>query len=241
MTCAQGLTGPMQNAALTFRAVSPRWLSRAKLCAANSGRAVALAAALIVGSATAALAQQPAAPGAAGDTPEFIYSPWVKFCGKGQDAGANQIQVCFTGRDSRTPTGQPVAAAALIEADGEQKKILRVTVPNPVQLQYGSRIFIDQNTPQVSKFWICYQTGCLADYDVPPDMIAKMKSGQNLVIQVINLAGQEVSYSFPLAEFKKANEGPASDPNAMSEQQNKLRDELQKRADDERKRLEAGK
>jgi invasion protein IalB len=233
----------MQNAALTFRAAPPRWLTRVKLCAASNGRALGLAAALIIGAGAGALAQQPPAqPGAAGqNTAEFIYSPWVKFCGKGQEAGSKEIQVCFTGRDSRTPTGQPVAAAALIEADGEQKKILRVTVPNPVQLQYGSRIFIDQNTPQVSKFWICYQSGCLADYDVPPDMIAKMKSGQSLVIQIINLAGQEVSYSFPLAEFKKANEGPASDPNAMSEQQNKLRDELQKRADDERKRLDAGK
>jgi predicted nucleic acid-binding Zn ribbon protein len=64
-----------------------------------------------------------------------------------------------------------------------------------------------------------------------------MKSGQMLRVQAINLGGEQVSYSIPLADFKKANEGPPADMKAMQEQQNKLRDELQKKAEEERKRL----
>jgi hypothetical protein len=41
--------------------------------------------------------------------PKFIYSPWAKFCGKGQDATAKRV--CFTGKDARTEAGQPVVAA----------------------------------------------------------------------------------------------------------------------------------
>src|SRR5215831_11355066 len=76
------------------------------------------------------------------DMPPLVYSPWTKFCStpgqNGQDA--NAPKVCFTGRDARTETGVPVVAAALIEPDGIPKKIFRVTVPSPVQLQYGTRI-----------------------------------------------------------------------------------------------------
>ena len=68
-----------------------------------------------------------------------------------------------------------------------------------------------------------------------------MKSGQTLSIQVINLAGQEVTYSFSLADFKKISEGPPSDPNEVSEQQKKLRDELQRKAEEARKQLESAK
>src|SRR5437899_2562320 len=89
-------------------------------------------------------AQKPpaAAPGpaqaAAPEIPPLIYSPWAKFCGKGNNPGDKEV--CFTGKDARTEAGQPVVAAALIEPEGEPKKLFRVTLPSPLQLQYGTRI-----------------------------------------------------------------------------------------------------
>jgi len=58
---------------------------------------------------------------------QLIYAPWTKFCLKGQDANAKQV--CFTGKDGRIESGQPVIAAVIIEPEGEPKKILRVTLP----------------------------------------------------------------------------------------------------------------
>ena len=58
--------------------------------------------------------------------PQLIYSPWAKFCGKGNDPSAKEV--CFTGKDARTEAGQPVVAAALIEPEGEPKKLFRVTL-----------------------------------------------------------------------------------------------------------------
>jgi hypothetical protein len=43
----------------------------------------------------------------------------------------------------------------------------------------------------------------------------------------------------PLADFTKAHEGPPTDPKVFEEQQKKLQEELQRRADEARKRLEA--
>jgi len=240
---------------MTYKIVSasarPMWRSL------STGVATAL---LTVVAVSVALAQQPPkppagqaprpaapaapaapAPGAAPqaqEAPPLIYSPWAKFCGKGQDPNAKQV--CFTGKDARTEAGLPVIAAALIEPEGEPKKILRVTLPSPVQLQFGTRIIVDQGQPQTGPFFTCFANGCMADYEATPDMVTKMKTGQTLTIQAINLAGQPISFPMPLADFKKANEGAPTDPKVFEEQQKKLQEELQKKADEARKRLEAG-
>jgi invasion protein IalB len=180
---------------------------------------------------------QQAGNGPAPEMPQLIYSPWAKFCGKGQDAAAKQV--CFTGKDARTEAGQPVIAAALIEPDGETKKLFRITLPSPLQLQYGTRVIVDQQPPLTGPFFTCFANGCMADYEATPDLIGKLKHGQMLTIQAINLAGAAISFPLPLVDFAKANEGPPTDPKVFEEQQKKLQEELQKRADEARKKLEA--
>ena len=43
----------------------------------------------------------------------------------------------------------------------------------------------------------------------------------------------------PLGGFGKAFDGPPIDPKVLEDQQNQLREEMQKRAEEERKRLES--
>jgi invasion protein IalB len=180
-------------------------------------------------------AQQPA-PGGDQQQVQLIYSPWTKFCLKGQDADAKQV--CFTGKDARIESGMPVVAAVLIEPEGEPKKILRVTLPLGMQLVHGTRVIVDQNQPMTAPYVICFTNGCMADYDASGDMIPKMKTGQGLVVQAINSTGQPISLVLPLNDFAKAYDGPPTDPKVFEEQQKKLQDELQLRADEARKKLE---
>jgi invasion protein IalB len=171
-----------------------------------------------------------------GDQVQLIFSPWTKFCLKGQEANAKQV--CFTGKDARIESGMPVVAAVLIEPEGEPKKILRVTLPLGMQLVHGTRVIIDQNQPMTAPYVICFTNGCMADYETSPDMITKMKSGQGLVVQAINSTGQPISLVLPLTDFAKAYDGPPTDPKVFEEQQKKLQEELQRRADEARKKLE---
>jgi invasion protein IalB len=194
--------------------------------------------------APAAQAAPPAAAGApaAGGQPadqqvQLIYAPWTKFCLKGQDANAKQV--CFTGKDGRIESGQPVIAAVVIEPEGETKKILRVTLPLGMQLVHGTRVIIDNNPPAQSPYVICFANGCMSDYDVTPEMLANLKKGQNLVVQAINSNGAPLTLPLPLAEFAKAYDGPPTDPKVFEETQKKLQEELQKRAEEARKKLEA--
>jgi len=174
--------------------------------------------------------------------PQLIYAPWTKFCLKGQDANAKQI--CFTGKDGRIESGQPVIAAVIIEPEGEPKKILRVTLPLGMQLVHGTRVIVDSNAPAQSPYVICFANGCMSDYEVTPEMLANMKKGQNLVVQAINANGAPLTLPLPLQEsggsgFAKAYDGPPTDPKVFEENQKKLQEELQKRAEEARKKLEA--
>jgi invasion protein IalB len=168
---------------------------------------------------------------------QLIYAPWTKFCLKGQDANAKQV--CFTGKDGRIESGQPVIAAVIIEPEGEPKKILRVTLPLGMQLVHGTRVIVDSNTPQQSPYVICFANGCMSDYEATPELIGNLKKGQNLIVQAINSNGAPLTLPLPLAEFAKAYDGPPTDPKQFEETQKKLQEELQKRAEEQRKKLEA--
>jgi invasion protein IalB len=170
------------------------------------------------------------------DTPQLIFSPWTKFCLKGQEAAAKQV--CFTGKDGRVESGQPVVAAVLIEPDGEPRKILRVTLPLGMSLQPGTRVIIDQGQPMTGPYVICFNNGCMADYEASDALIGLMKKGQGLVVQGINGAGQPISLVLPLNDFAKAYDGPPTDPAVFEKQQKQLQDELQRRAEEARKKLE---
>jgi hypothetical protein len=58
-------------------------------------------------------------------------------------------------------------------------------------------------------------------------------------VQAINSTGQPISLVLPLADFGKAYDGPPTDPKEFEEQQKKLQEELQRRADEARKKLES--
>ena len=79
----------------------------------------------------------------------------------------------------------------------------------------------------------------MSDYPVTDDMIAKMKKGQTITLQAINMQGTPISLPLPLADFAKAYDGPPTDPKVVEEQQRKLQEELQKKAEEARKKLEA--
>jgi invasion protein IalB len=192
--------------------------------------------------APAAPPAQAAAPVPAPEMPPLIYSPWAKFCVKDNNEPSGK-EVCMTGKDGRLEDGRPVVGAALFESEGEPKK-LRVTLPMPVILPYGARIIIDKEPPLTGVFFTCFPTGCMAEFEVTADLIGKLKKGQTLNLQAINLGNNPFTFPLPLSDsagnsFAKANEGPPIDPKVFEAQQKKLQDELQKRADEARKKLES--
>jgi invasion protein IalB len=154
-----------------------------------------------------------------GGQPDLTYSFWTKVCQKGPEADAKQV--CFLARDARVESGVPVAVVMLVEPEGEGRKFLRVTLPLGVSLQAGTRVIIDNGQPFTSPYVICLSNGCMAEYEASDELIAKMKSGQNLHLQGINGSGQPINIPMPLTDFAKAYDGPPTDPKELEQQEKK--------------------
>jgi len=181
----------------------------------------------------------PAAPAAQpqqGAAPQFIYSPWTKQCNKPTDP--NSKGGCITSRNSFADNGFPMSSVALIEPDGD-KKILRLTVPEPIAIAPGMRVVVDQNPPVSAGYTTCFRGACMAEVEATADLITKMKTGQNVFVQAVTLSNQVANLPMPLADFKKSNEGPAVDPKVLEEQAKKFQEDLQRRAEEYRKQVEA--
>jgi invasion protein IalB len=145
---------------------------------------------------------------------DVIYSPWTKYCLKGEEAHAQQA--CFTGKDGRAESGLAVVAAVLIEQDNNPKKVLRVILPLGMALQSGTRVIVDNGEPMSASYATCFDTGCMADYEANDELIDKLKKGQGLVIQAINGAGKPITFIMPLADFVAAYDGPPTDPKVFA-------------------------
>ena len=161
------------------------------------------------------------------EQPQLIFSPWTKFCLKGQEANAKRV--CFTGKDGKVESGTPVVAAVVIEPENDPKKVLRVTLPLGMSIQPGTRVIVDNDKPVSGPYVICFNNGCMADYEASGELIGKLKRGQGLVVQGINGAGQPISLIVPLNDFAKAYDGPPTDPKKFEEQQKQLEEELKRR------------
>jgi invasion protein IalB len=210
--------------------------------------AAALVLTTVVGDAQQPKAQPKAAPKQPAPAPpaqapasdpqlQVVYSPWAKVCGKDPDPAAKEL--CLTISEARLETGSFLAGVALIEDQGEQKKILRVTFPLGMQLPHGARVIVDQGQPNTGRFIFCLANGCQAEFEATPAFIGQLKGGKTLWLQAFNMSGQPAQYSLPLAEFAKAHDGPAVDPQAFEERQQKLQSEMERRAEEIRKKLES--
>jgi invasion protein IalB len=197
-------------------------------------------------SAPAQKAPAPAAKGAPatkGDAPGTqqavaIPSPWTKICNR--DPAVNK-EVCLVAQDIRAETGQFLASVAVREVEGEPKKQFIVAVPPGMQLQPGMRVVIDKNEPLPARYSICFPNACYGDMDIDTKFIDVMKKGQALTVQAINQVGRTVNFTLVLKDFAKAYDGPAVDPKEVEAQQQKLREGMQKQADEVLKKLEGQK
>jgi invasion protein IalB len=188
----------------------------------------------------------PAAAGAPGAAPQnnklaliATQKDWTKVCGK--DQAANK-EVCYTTRDFSAEAGKPpVLALAVYDIKGDDTKIVRMLMPIGLMLRPGFRFNVDDASQSEGSYEICFPNGCFAEAKVKTSIVDSMKKGTAMNVSVRNQGNAEVIFNVPLEGFGKAYDGPAVDPKVLQDQQQKLQAELQKRAEDERKKLEAQK
>jgi len=200
-------------------------------------RAIAASAALLGLTAGAAVAQPadqpPQASAGAGEGEKGV--AWIKLCTTDEKTKKEQCLVTQELRDGNT--GQLLASGSVRIAEGE-KILLIFAVPIGVLLPPGARIQIDADKPTVAPYTICFPQACVVRTEIDDTFIANMKRGKDMTVSVMNAERKAVSFPLTLVGFTKAYDGPPLDPELYKQAQQKLTEEIKRRAEEERKKQE---
>ncbi len=161
-------------------------------------------------------------------------SPWIKICSTDPQS---KKTICLVTQELRTDNGQFLASVALREISGDKNRTMLIAVPPGMLLQPGLRVTVDKNKPDMAKYTVCFPNACYADMGAPDALIASLKKGSQLGLTVINQQAKPVSFNLSLKGFGKVYDGPAIEPAELQKQQQKLQEELQKKAEAARQKL----
>ena len=138
------------------------------------------------------------------------------------------------------PTSR-ILALAVYDPKGAPEKVIRLLLPPGLLLKPGFRFSIDKGPQETGAFEICFPNGCFAEAKVKPATVDSMKKAEKLSVVVKNQVNNEVTFVLPLANFGKAFDGAAIDPKVLEERQKKLQEDMEKKAAEERGKLDASK
>ncbi|MEJ0076950.1 MAG: invasion associated locus B family protein [Alphaproteobacteria bacterium] len=154
------------------------------------------------------------------DRGQIVLSPWVKFCGRDQNDPHGKV-VCLTVKEVRLGSHAErfLAGVALIESAGEDKKILRVTLPADLQRSAPARLRVDDDIARSGELRRCLSNGCFWDFPADAAFVTRLRTGDRLHVEGAAASGEIASYDLPLAGFARANEGRPTDPAAFKDEQ----------------------
>ena len=132
-------------------------------------------------------------------------------------------------------TGQTLSQFMIIERG--DKKLIQIAVPPVALIQPGIQITVDQNQPTRVKYVVCTPGECLALGEIHPDFIASLKRGGKLTITMMNPQGKPVTFDISLMGFTASYDGPGLNPAQAQASQQRLEDELKRKADAARREL----
>jgi invasion protein IalB len=163
-------------------------------------------------------------------TPAVEQPGWEKVCGTVKDQ-----RECHISRKRVAATGQALAQFMIIERG--DKKLIQIAVPPVALIQPGLQIKIDSQEATGVKYVVCTPGECLALGEINADFVNKLKRGNNLVVTMLNPQGKPVNFDMSLSGFTASYDGPGIDPQQAQANQQKLEDELKKKADEARQQL----
>jgi len=160
---------------------------------------------------------------------------WFKVCSKQE---SNDI--CNTQIRSVASTGQIITAVSLIEIKGGvNRSLFQITVPSGRLIPAGIKLSIDGKKNTVLPYVYCFPERCLAEVNLDAALISLLKAGGNLKITSTNFQNKENPIDLTLSGFTASYDGPPLQQNQLENQTKKLQEELAKKAEAARAKLQA--
>ena len=132
----------------------------------------------------------------------------------------------------------PTLAMAIDSLSGEDKKIVRMQLPEGLLLRPGFRLVLEKTDPVDGRFSICAGGSCFAEAEINAGLLNTLKKAAIASIVVRNQVGAEVTFNIPMHDFAAAYDGPPVDPKKIEEQNKALQEQLEKKAKEQREQIE---
>ena len=166
----------------------------------------------------------------AGDPTAVPDDAWVKLCMKGEQTQNKQI--CLINHEGLEPnTGMVLIAAAVRQAEGEEKQQLLVRVPTAYALVIpaGVQIKIDDAQPIQLQYTLCFPTSCQVQMELTKEIFDSMRTGKQMVVAAMNIQQKTMGFPVPLTGFAKAYDGAPVDNAKYEESRRQLMEVFRKR------------
>ena len=146
---------------------------------------------------------------------------WSKLCA--------DRSLCFVGLGARGACMPSGGRMAIHVVNGKAAK-LAVNFGTKRKLEGDIRVQVDQEQPMHIPVRECYPAGCRGELDIDDDFIEHLKRSRIITIEATTTAHRRLTFSFPLAGFARAYDGPAIETPVFEELQDKLKAEMRQRA-----------
>ncbi len=160
---------------------------------------------------------------------------WYKVCTKQEDN-----DVCVVQNITTASTGQLLTAVGLIVVEGKvNNKILQVSVPSARTIPPGVNMQIDGGKAQRVPFSVCMPDKCVAQVPLTDAIIDSFKRGGEVVFTSVNFQRAPNPIKISLSGFTDAFDGKPVAQSELQERQRLLQEEMQRKAQSAREKLEA--
>jgi invasion protein IalB len=105
-----------------------------------------------------------------------------------------------------TKTGQLIVLINIRVSAETRAPVGLVQLPLGLNLPAGAKLQVDDGKAFDLQIQTCEARGCYANVQISPDMLAAMKSGNQMKVSFQNLAKETIAIPMPLADFAAAYE-----------------------------------
>jgi len=160
---------------------------------------------------------------------------WVKICSK-----IGETDVCNVKYDVITNTGQLVTGVNLLQSKGKtNRRIFQVAVPSGRYIPEGIKVKIDNGKENTLPYSLCLPDRCLAEIQLSEGLVKALKAGGELTLTSTNFRAAKNPVKVSLKGFTTAFKGPPLKRSEVQDRQQKLGEELKKKAKETADKLKA--
>lgn len=159
---------------------------------------------------------------------------WFKVCSKQEEN-----DICNVQFRSMAPNGQLITGVSLAEIKGQiNRRVFQIQVPTGRFIPTGIKVKVDDNKEVTVPYSLCFQHACMAEVQLDDNLVALLKGGSNMLITSTNFQNKPNPVEVTLGGFTAAYDGPPLKQDELVARQRKLQEELQQKAEEQRKRLQ---